>query len=406
MDGAHEHRPKRARLWRSMQITTSKSDILAALAPATSATARGSKADKMQSCILINADRDGAHFTGTDMLLTISTRVGATVNIPGDLCAPAGSLQRIINTFPSGGVSLRRLDNSYLEIKSLAPKSKVLVKVQGYPASDFPLRDVVPEGGQVASFPAAHLRRLLDATLYAVSGEETRANICCIHIEREGATVHVATTDGHRMMHAAMPLAFPELPAGAGGAQSLNLPKRPATVLASYLADGADCEVRVSGKFAVFTVGQLRAVVKLADVVFPPWNTIFPVEHKHTCRIPRRDLQAMIDRALAMAESRSHMAKFTFTAGAAGSGEVSLTADNPDMGVLHDALDKGITMDTGAVVSSMNAAYIHDAITHMPGDTIVFRLNGSSEVSLITSEGHDTADGFTARALVMPMKTP
>ena len=113
----------------------------------------------------------------------------------------------------------------------------------------------------------------------------------------------------------------------------------------------------------------------------------------------------MVPRALAMAESRSHMAKFTFTAGAAGSGEVSLTADNPDMGVLHDALDKGITMDAGAVVSSMNAAYIHEAIARLPGDTIVFKLNSSNEVALITSEGHDDADGFTARALVMPMKS-
>jgi DNA polymerase-3 subunit beta len=387
-----------------MQITSSKSDILAALAPVSASTSRD-KTDPMKACVLIEA-RDTASFTGTDMLLTVSMDVGATVNLPGDLCVPAGSFQKIISTFPAGGIVLRKLDGNYLEIKSTAPKSKVTVKIQGYPAASFPLRDVVPDGGEVVRFPAAHLRRLLDAAMYAVCGEESRVNICCVHIDRSKPVVSVVTTDGHRMAHASMPLAFPEL-LKSGEAlpqrETIDLPRRSATVLASYLTEGADCAMRVAGKFAVFQVGAMRAVVKTADVVFPPWQTIFPVEHKHTCRIPRRELQAMVDRALAMAESRSHMAKFTFTAGAAGSGEVSLTADNPDMGVLHDALDKGITMDAGAVVSSMNAAYIHEAIAHLPGDTIVFKLNSSNEVSLITSEGADTADGFTSRALVMPM---
>ncbi len=390
-----------------MQITTSRSDILAALAPAAASTARGNKADKLQACVLIEA-RDVARFTGTDMMLTVSMDVGAVVNLPGDLCVPAASFQKIISTFPSGGIVLRKLDGNFLEIKSTAPKSKVTVKIQGYPAVDFPLRDVVPDGGEVVRFPAAHLRRLLDAAMYAICVEESRVNICCVHLDRSKPVVSAVTTDGHRMAHASIPLTFPEL-LKSGEAlpqrETINLPRRSATVLASLLTEGADCDMRVAGKFAVFQVGPMRAVVKAADVVFPPWHTIFPVEHKHTCRIPRRDLQAMIDRAMAMAETRSHMAKFTFTAGAAGSGEVSLTADNPDMGVLHDALDKGVIMDAGAVVSSMNAAYIHEAIAHLPGDTIVFRLNSSNEVSLITSEGHDTADGFVSRALVMPMKT-
>lgn len=389
-----------------MQITSSKSDILAALAPVSASTLRD-KSDPMKACVLLEASAT-ARFTGTDMLLTVTMDVGGTVNLPGDLCVPAGSFQKIISTFPSGGVVLRKLDCNYLEIKSLAPKSKVTVKIQGFPAASFPLRDVVPDGGEVVRFPAAHLRRLLDAAMYAVCAEETRANISCVHIDRSKPVVSVVTTDGHRMAHASMPLAFPGL-LKSGEAlpqrETINIPRRSAAILASHLTEGADCDMRVAGKFAVFQVGPMRAVVKAADVVFPPWQTIFPVEHKHTCRIPRRELQAMVDRALAMAESRSHMARFTFTAGAGGSGEVSLTADNPDMGVLHDALDKGITMDAGAVVSSMNAAYIHEAIARLPGDVIVFKMNTSNEVALITSEGHDTTDGFTARALVMPMKS-
>ena len=383
-----------------MHITTSKSDILAALAPAAAATARNNKTDKMLSCVLIEATRERASITGTDMLLTITTDAGGNVVAPGELCVPAASLQKIISTFPSGGISLRRLESNHLEIKSLAPKSKVTVEVQGFPASDFPLRDVVPEGPAGVRFSADVLRQLLDATLYAVCPEETRANICCVRIERSDATVSVVTTDGHRLAHASVVLAFPELATG------LCLPRRSATVLAGYLTEGADCEMRVAGGFAVFQVGaSVRIVAKLADVVFPPWRNIFPAEHAHTCRIPRRELQAMVDRALAMAETSSHMARFTFTAGAAGSGEVSLTADNPDMGALSDALDNGVKMDSGAVVNSMNAAFINDAIARMPGDTIVFKLNSSNEVALITSEGASRADSFAVRALVMPMKT-
>lgn len=397
----------------AMHIKISKANLIKGLGPACAAVIGAKTNPPILAYILIDAlgpaslGPSAVRFHGGDLQTTMTMQVDGTVIAEGQLAMSAASLQKIAATMPDGEIEMKALDGSWLQIKSLVTRAKVEFKLPGMHARDFYEVTAPPTETPARAAEAGVLLALMKSTLYAMSKEENRANLHCLHIDCTGKRVAMVATDGHRLAHAEAILAFPDIDRGRLG---YNLPTRGARQLAAFLEGFVDSDsegkvlITASHTKICIRAGGLLCVMKPIDVVFPPWQQIVPAATSRRCTVPKGELLSTIDRAVAMAYQKTHSTFFHFEPH--GDGEITLSVDNSDMGTMRDTLTDKVTMTGDKVAALFNAEYIKAAVECMPGNRIVFRLNEGLETVVIESIDNPASDaGLTVMALVMPMKS-
>lgn len=359
----------------------------------------------MLAYLLIEAgaadNKQSISVTGSDLMTTVVSRHQAEVAKPGSVLIDSKALQQLANTFPNGRIRVAALENSWVEFRSEAPKTKCSMKLAGAPAASYPTvpRQALPDPGLV-DIGAFDL--LLSATMYAMSRDENRANLHVLHIERDGDRVITVSTDGHRMSKADAKLAFPTLPAGG-----INLPFRSARLLAAFLGkhDG-DTQVATIPGLMTFTRGQSTMSVKLADQVFPPWKQVMPTKFARRATVSKAELVTSIERALVLATNTTHSTVLAFTPGSDGAGELVMTVDNVDQGTLRETLGgaEKVRMEGGGISAMFNAQYVQESVAQLAGDTVVLHMNDAMDAMCITGLADGGACDLKVQAVVMPMR--
>lgn len=377
----------------TMKLAIDKMAFLAALAPAAAATRRGGQ--NPTEHVLIAAGDGLLSFTGTNNILTMTRSAPVIVDEPGRVVVMAKALQDISTLMPPGSIEVTAAQ-PWITLRSLAPKTKVSVRIQAFEASVFPLVDKVPDEPG-APIPVDRFRALIEGVLYAASDDEHRPHLISVHAEHDAGRIVVVATDGHRLAKASADIRWPAMEE-----HGINMPARSLLTLLRHLEDGQDVEMQLveGGAFAVFRSGPLRVVMKLSPHTFPPWRPILPKDYVHTCSVSRADVQTMLDRALAMAVSKTHSTGLCFEREPSGAGVLKISVDNPDRGALSDGVVDGVVCRGNGVRQNVNAAYISEAVAHLAGDTITFQMNGSLDVARITG---DSAAGIDSESFVMPM---
>jgi hypothetical protein len=121
------------------------------------------------SNFLIEAEDDRLNITATDLDQAIRTSAAVKVKKPGACTIPARKLYDYIKLLPEGEISIKLLDNHWVQIRSGRSNTKMV----GMARANYPQ---VPEFPSVAatSIPALVLKTLINRTIFAISNEESR----------------------------------------------------------------------------------------------------------------------------------------------------------------------------------------------------------------------------------------
>jgi DNA polymerase III subunit beta len=113
------------------------------------------------SNILLEATRDGIRLSGTDLDISVSTTVSASVDQEGAITLPARKLVEIVRELPSAAIRLTASGEQRVAIECGRSRFRLL----GLPREEFPAFPGVKfEGGMaggLAGSPEAHLARRL-----------------------------------------------------------------------------------------------------------------------------------------------------------------------------------------------------------------------------------------------------
>ena len=121
------------------------------------------------SNFLLEAEGDSLTITATDLDQAIRTSAAGKVKKPGACTIPARKLYDYIKLLPDGDISIKLLENHWVQIRSGRSNTKMV----GMARANYP---------QVPEFPAARpdqlssasLQELIGKTIFAISNEESR----------------------------------------------------------------------------------------------------------------------------------------------------------------------------------------------------------------------------------------
>jgi len=175
-----------------MKFSCEKHLLQAAVGTASRAAAAKSPIPSLEG-ILIEAG-ENVKFTGYDLKEGIYTSIPADVVTPGAAVLGAKLLGDIVRSLPDGVVTIS------IEKGTLANIScgKSEFSIMGTAAADYPEIQGVEEGFTF-SLPQKTLRSMIDQTIFAISGNESRPVYTGSLFEIENDTLCVISVDGYRL---------------------------------------------------------------------------------------------------------------------------------------------------------------------------------------------------------------
>jgi DNA polymerase-3 subunit beta len=271
--------------------------------------------------------------------------------------------------------------------------------LHGIPGEEFPSLPECDDGAKAAKLRVDTLSRLIAATHFSISTDETRLHLNSALFEWEGDHVRMVTTDGHRLSK--MELVVPGKQASAtmliplkGIAELRRLCDEAKTEKASD-EDSPEIEIAQSGPNAFFRLAGLQFSVKLVDAQFPPYKQVIPNATERNVSAPRAAVADALKAVSIAASDRTGGVKLTLTKGA-----LRMSSESPESGDGFDEI--AVDYDGGEVTIGFNARYFLDVLGAVMNDEVTIGISG--ELDPVVLAPKEAGGEASYVAVIMPMR--
>ncbi len=246
----------------AMEITVSRQELVKELT-ATQSVVERKTTIPILSNFLIEADGDRLNITATDLDQAIRTSAAVKVKKPGSCTIPARKLYDYIKLLPDGDISIKLLENHWVQIRSGRSNTKMV----GMARANYPQ---VPEFPAVAatSISAVALKTLIARTIFAISNEESRYTLNGALLVLKAESIAMVATDGHRLSFVEKP---GEAMEGISGEKRVLIPRKALQELQGLLSntDVEKVEFADDEHTLFFSVGHRTLSTRLCPASSP-----------------------------------------------------------------------------------------------------------------------------------------
>ncbi|MEW5855340.1 MAG: DNA polymerase III subunit beta [Myxococcota bacterium] len=367
-----------------MELRIAKEELARAVGSAQGIVPRKSTMPILSN-ILVDARAGGELvLSATDLDVSVRIDSRADVSRPGAVTVAAKNIYDIVKNLPGPDVTLRRLDNHYVEVTS----GRVQYRIVGMASEEFPK---IPDMGadRMLAMEPALLKEMVDKTLYSVSTDETRYVLNGVYVEPQPDALSLVSTDGHRLS-----MCTRKVP-GVGEAlkRAVILPRKGLSELRRMLDDGdGDVQLGFRESHAVAKRGGVSLVMRLIDGRFPDYKQVVPASTERTVKVARPVLLDALKRISLVSSDRTSSVRLELTKDL-----LRISSQNPDLGEASEEIP--VDYRGGDLRIGFNARYLIDAIVAMSADPVALEFNDELSPGLIHG-----VDDNSYICVVMPMR--
>jgi DNA polymerase-3 subunit beta len=369
-----------------MEITVSKSELLKELT-ATQGVIERKTTIPILSNYLFEAAGDKLSLTATDLDLSLRTSCTAQVKKEGSCTIPARKLHDYVKLLPDGEISLKLLENHWVNIRCGRSNTKMV----GMARSNFPSLPAFPAAG-VVKIPARVLRTLIGKTIFAIANEESRYTLNGALMVLKPEAIVMVATDGHRLAHIEHSGGKFE---GISGEMKTLVPKKAMNELKSLLdSDVEEIEFAKDESTLFFRIGPRLLTSRQLTGQFPNYEAVLPKDNSKSVTVRCEDLQGAIQRVAQFADERSGAIRIRLE-----KNELKISSSSTEIGESEDSIETSYAGE--AMTVGFNSAYLLDFLkATSAGEVRMEFKDAQSAGQLRPEEGED----YKYRYIVMPMR--
>ncbi len=373
----------------AMEITVSRQELVKELT-ATQSVVERKTTIPILSNFLIEADGERLNITATDLDQAIRTSAAVKVKKPGSCTIPARKLYDYIKLLPDGDISIKLLDNHWVQIRSGRSNTKMV----GMARANYPQ---VPEFPTVAvtSIPAVALKTLIARTIFAISNEESRYTLNGALMVLKAESIAMVATDGHRLSFVEK---AGETLAGISGEKRVLVPRKALQELQTLLAntDATAVEFADDEHTLFFRVGHRTLSSRKLSGQFPNYEAVMPRDNSKFAVVRSSELSAAIQRVAQFADERSGAIRLRLEGN-----ELKISSQSTESGESEDTIDTPYSSDP--IVVGFNSGYILDFLKALGNEGEV-RLEFKDSQSAGQMRPEDPDAEYRSRYVLMPMR--
>ncbi len=372
----------------AMEITVTKAELLKELT-ATQGVVERKTTIPILSNFLFEAAGDRLAITATDLDLSLRTSCGAEIKKEGACTVPARKLFDYVKLLGDGKISIKVLENHWVNIRSGRSNTKMV----GMARSNFPSLPAFPEK-DTYKLPGSALHKMIAKTIFAISNEESRYTLNGALLVLKAESMTMVATDGHRLAHIENAKAKP----GVSGEMRILVPKKAMAELNTLLGDydGEFVEFSKDESTLFFRLGSRLLTSRQLTGQFPNYEAVLPRDNSKSVTLATEQFAAAIQRVAQFADERSGAIKLRLD-----KGEVKVSSSSSDAGESEDSIETAYNGDT--VTIGFNSAYLLDFLKNAGSAEIRLEFKDAQSAGQMRPEEPSDSE-FKYRYIVMPMR--
>jgi DNA polymerase-3 subunit beta len=373
----------------AMEITVSRQELVKELT-ATQSVVERKTTIPILSNFLIETEGDRLTITATDLDQAIRTSAAVKVKKPGACTIPARKLYDYIKLLPDGDISIKLLDNHWVQIRSGRSNTKMV----GMARANYPQ---VPEFPSMAatSISTLALKTLIARTIFAISNEESRYTLNGALLVIKAESLAMVATDGHRLSYVEKPN---ELLEGISGEKRVLIPRKALQELQQLLGntEAEKVEFADDEHSLFFRVGHRTLSTRKLSGQFPNFEAVMPRDNTKFAVVRSSELSSAIQRVAQFADERSGAVKLRLEGN-----ELKISSSSTESGESEDTIDTPYSSDP--IVVGFNSGYILDFLKALNNEGEV-RLEFKDSQSAGQMRPEDPDAEYKYRYVLMPMR--
>jgi len=372
-----------------MEITVSRAELVKELT-ATQSVVERKTTIPILSNFLIEAEGERLNITATDLDQAIRTSAPVKVKKPGSCTIPARKLYDYVKLLPDGDISIKLLDNHWVQIRSGRSNTKMV----GMARANYPQ---VPEFPTVSvtTIPSNVLHTLIARTIFAISNEESRYTLNGALMVLKAESIAMVATDGHRLSFVEK---LGETLEGVSGERRILIPRKALSELQMLLGDAGDANVEFADDdhTLFFRLGHRTLSSRKLNGQFPNYEAVMPRDNTRFAVVRSSELAASIQRVAQFADERSGAVRLRLEGN-----ELKISSSSTESGESEDTIDTPYAGDPIAV--GFNSNYILEFLKALGNEGEV-RLEFKDAQSAGQMRPEDPDAEYRSRYVLMPMR--
>ncbi len=363
-----------------MKFICDKNIIQEAISTVQKAVSNKSPMEILHS-IFIKAENNTLTFIGTDIDLSIVTKIEGTVIEKGIIVVDSRLFGDIIRKLPNSKVEISKIENK-LEVK--CEKSKFTLMLNLDP-NEFPTLPDINENLKV-EVKENILKNMIKSTIFAIAQDEARPILTGVLFELKNKKLNLIALDGYRLAFRCEDLEDDH---------ELNavIPGKTLNEVSKILKDGEDkVNITFTSNHIVFNIGNTKIISRLLEGEFIKYSSIIPQEYNLKVTTKRHELLNCIERASLVAkEGNTNLIKFDIN------DDVIIITSNSQLGTVREELS--IILQGEGLQIAFNSKYLIDVLKNIEEDEITLELSSSVSPCVIRNEKNES---FTY--LILPVR--
>jgi DNA polymerase-3 subunit beta len=343
--------------------------------------------------VMLQADESRLRLTATNLELSISCWISASVETQGSVAIPARLFSDYVSSLQRDRVDLE-LDAATRQLNIISGRFNT--HMSGLDADDFPPTPVADDGIS-AEVPPDVLRAGIDRVVIAAATEDSRPVLTGIHTSIEGDSITMAAADGFRLA-----VQTTKLPQEVGEGVDLIIPARSLRELNRMLSE-QEMPVRVTVNQAKTQVQfHLNNIVLGSQLIqgnFPNYRQLIPESSNTQTSVEVADFLRATKTAAVFAREGNGIVRLYMTPGENEmAGTMRLEARSDQIGDHEGVIDANIGGEEAHI--AFNHRYLEDVLGVL-NSTATLEVSGPSSPGTIRPASTD--DGTEYIHVVMPM---
>lgn len=331
--------------------------------------------------IYIKASKDGLTLIGSDMDVSIETKVEAHVEEEGMIVVDSKLFSEIIRKLPNSDVRIETLDNDIIQI-TCQKSTFNLVYMNG---EDYPALPEINENLSI-EVPQNILKNMIKGTSFAIAQDETRPILQGILFEVNDKQLNLVALDGYRL---AVRSEFLDNDNNI----EVVIPGKTLNEVSRILEDVSNIvKITFTDNHILFNLNNTKVISRLLEGKFVNYSSLLPQEYKILVEVNKQELQNCIERASLMSkDSNSNLIKLEFN------DDNAIITSNSQLGKVREELS--VNLQGEDLQIAFNSRYLLDVLKNIDEDEIIMEMTSSVSPCVIKCK-----DSSNSRYLVLPVR--
>ena len=331
--------------------------------------------------IYINASNNQLTLIGSDMDVSIQTKVEADVLQEGSIVIDSKIFGEIIRKLPNSDIRIEIIENDTVQITC----EKSVFNVVYMNADEFPKLPQIDETKQI-QVPQNILKNMIKSTSFAIAQDETRPILQGILFEIKDKKLNLVALDGYR-------LAIKSEYLDSDFDLDIVIPGKTLNEVAKILED-TDLMVNITftNNHILFNLDETKVISRLLDGKYVNYNSLLPQEYKLLVEVNRQQLQNCIERAsLMVKEGNTNLIKLDIKE------DMIVITSISQLGKVREEV--AINLQGEEIEIAFNSRYLIDVLKSMEDEVILLEMTSSVTPCVIKAK-----NSSSYKYLVLPVR--